>query len=185
MYPIPTGKEIKISSNTMIVSKTDEKGIISYGNSNFVEISGYKETELIGSPHSILRHPDMPKAIFYFMWKSIKKGDNITAVVKNLACNGDYYWVVTDFDIKRDERNRVRHYIAFRQVAPKAVLKVIEPLYARMLEIEKKLGMDSSIEYLEAYLEEKGMDYNQFIEELAKPKGIANLFFSKMKEMFA
>jgi PAS domain S-box-containing protein len=184
MRPVPTGKEIKISSNTMIVSKTDEKGIITYGNSNFVEISGYKETELIGSPHNILRHPDMPRAIFYFMWESIKKGRNITAVVKNLAQNGDHYWVVTDFDIKRDRNMRVKNYIAFRQVAPKNVLKEIEPLYAKMLEIEKEHGMDASIEYLESYLEELGMNYNQYIENLAKPKGIAGAFFSKMKAMF-
>ncbi|MEA3490623.1 MAG: PAS domain-containing protein [Campylobacterota bacterium] len=135
MRPVPTGKEIKISPNTMIVSKTNEKGIITYGNSNFVEISGYKETELIGSPHNILRHPDMPRAIFYFMWESIRKGRNITAVVKNLAKNGDHYWVTTDFDINRDQDLRVKNYIAFRQVAPKNVLKEIEPLYAKMLTI--------------------------------------------------
>jgi len=184
MNPVPTGKEIKIDSNTMIVSKTDDKGIITYGNSNFVDISGYKETELIGSPHNILRHPDMPKAIFYFMWESIKNGRNITAVVKNLARNGDHYWVVTDFEIKRDQNMRVRNYIAFRQVAPKNVLKEIEPLYEKMLDIEKEHGMDESINYLEAYLEEKNMNYNQYIEEIAKPKGIASIFFSKMKSMF-
>lgn len=184
MNPVPTGKEIKIDSNTMIVSKTDEKGIITYGNSNFVEISGYKETELIGSPHNILRHPDMPKAIFYFMWESIKNGRNITAVVKNLAHNGDHYWVVTDFEIKRDQNMRVRNYIAFRQVAPKNVVKEIEPLYEKMLDIEKEHGMDESINYLEAYLEEKNMNYNQYIDAIAKPKGIASIFFSKMKSMF-
>jgi len=184
MNPVPTGKEIKIDSNTMIVSKTDDKGIITYGNSNFVDISGYKETELIGSPHNILRHPDMPKAIFYFMWESIKNGRNITAVVKNLARNGDHYWVVTDFEIKRDQNMRVRNYIAFRQVAPKNVLKEIEPLYEKMLDIEKEHGMDESINYLEAYLEEKNMNYNQYIDDIAKPKGIASIFFSKMKSMF-
>ncbi len=184
MRPVPTGKEIKIDSTTMIVSKTDIKGVITYGNSNFVEISGYKETELIGSAHNILRHPDMPKAIFYFMWESIKNGRNITAVVKNLTRNGDYYWVVTDFDIKRDQNQKIRNYIAFRQAAPKKVLKVIEPLYAKMIEIENEHGMDASIAYLEGYLEEKKMNYNQFIEDLAKPKGIAAVFFSKMKTMF-
>ncbi len=184
MRPVPTGKEIKIDKYTMIVSKTDERGVITYGNSNFVEVSGYKETELIGSQHNILRHPDMPKAIFYFMWESIKAGRNITAVVKNMAQNGDHYWVVTDFDIKRDQNMKVRNYIAFRQVAPKNVLSEIEPLYAKLLEIENEHGMDASIEYLEAYLEEKKMNYNQFIDNIAKPKGLANIFFSKMKDMF-
>ena len=68
--PKPTGNEIKLSQDDMLVSKTDAQGIITYGNHNFIKISGYKESELIGSPHSIIRHPDMPKAIFYFMWRS-------------------------------------------------------------------------------------------------------------------
>ena len=83
--PIPTGKEIKISSQKMLVSKTNAKGVITYGNENFVDISGYSESELIGSPHNILRHSDMPKAIFYLMWQRITRGRNIMAVVKNLS----------------------------------------------------------------------------------------------------
>jgi PAS domain S-box-containing protein len=185
IHPHPTGKEIKLSSKDMLVSKTDTKGNITYGNAKFVEVSGYKESELIGSPHSILRHPDMPKAIFYLMWQSIKKGKNIMAVVKNLSRNGDHYWVTTDFEIKRDREGKIRNYIAFRYAAPKDIVKVMEPLYAKMIEIEKEHGMDASVDYLEAFLEEKKMSYNQFIEDLAKPKGIAAVLFSKMKQLFA
>ncbi len=184
MRPVPTGKEIKLDSDMMIVSKTDTKGIITYGNSNFVKISGYKESELIGSPHNILRHPDMPKAIFYLMWQSIKNGKNITAVVKNMARSGDHYWVVTDFDIKRDRDMKITSYIAFRQAAPKNVVKEIEDLYTILLDIEKEHGMDASIEYLESFLAEKGVNYNQYIEQLAKPKGLVGAFFNKMKSMF-
>ena len=107
------------------------------------------------------------------------------AVVKNLSKNGDHYWVVTDFDIKRDQAGNVRHYLAFRQAAPKHVIKAIEPLYAKLLEIEKNHDMDASIEYLNSYLEEQRMNYDQFIEELAKPKGITGIIFAKMKKMFA
>jgi PAS domain S-box-containing protein len=182
--PHPTGKEIKLNSKDMLVSKTDTTGVITYGNSKFVEISGYKESELIGSPHNILRHPDMPKAIFYLMWQSIKKGRNIMAVVKNLAKNGDHYWVTTDFEIKRNREGKIVNYIAFRYPASKNIVKVMEPLYVRMMDIEKEHGMDASVEYLEAFLEEKKMSYNQFIEDLAKPKGIAAVLFDKMKKLF-
>jgi PAS domain S-box-containing protein len=181
----PTNKEIKLNPKEMLVSKTDQRGVITYGNKKFVEVSGYKENELIGSPHSILRHPDMPKAIFYLMWESIKKGQNIMAVVKNLARNGDHYWVTTDFDIQRDREGKIRNYIAYRQAAPKSVLKEIEPLYQKMLEIEIEHGMDASLKYLEGFLEEKDMSYNQYIENLAKPKGITGALFEKMKMMFA
>jgi len=182
--PIPTGKETKLNPKQYIVSKTDTTGKIVYGNDYFTEISGYKESELIGQPHNILRHPDMPKAIFYLMWKHLKSGRNIMAVVKNLAKNGDHYWVTTDFDIKRDREGNVRHYIAYRQASPKHVVKEIEPLYAKLLEIEDDHGMEASIEYLNGYLEEKRMNYDQFIEDLAKPKGLGAMFFATMKKMF-
>ncbi len=185
IHPHPTGKEIKLGSKDMLVSKTDAKGNITYGNSKFVEIAGYKESELIGSPHNILRHPDMPKAAFYLMWQSIQNGKNIMAVVKNLSKNGDHYWVTTDFEIQKNKEGKIRNYIAFRHTASKNVVKVIEPLYAKMLEIEEEHGMDASIDYLEAFLEEKKMSYNQFIEDLAKPKGIAAIVFDKMKKLFA
>jgi PAS domain S-box-containing protein len=185
IQPHPTGKELKLHPKDMIVSKTDARGIISYGNQKFVEISGYKESELIGMPHNILRHPDMPKAIFYLMWKSIKNGHNIMAVVKNMAKSGDHYWVTTDFEIQKNKEGKIRNFIAFRQATPKSVVKVIEPLYATMLEIEEKHSMDESINYLEAYLEERHMSYNQFIEDLAKPQGIAGVLFSKMKRFFS
>ena len=183
--PIPTGNQIKLDSKRFIVSKTDSTGKIVYGNDYFSEIAGYKESELIGAPHNILRHPDMPKAVFYLMWKYLKSGRNIMAVVKNMSKNGDHYWVVTDFDIKRDQVGNVKHYLAFRQAASKHVIKAIEPLYVKLLEIEKNHDMDASVEYLDAYLEEKKMNYDQFIEELAKPKGITGIFFSKMKKIFA
>lgn len=92
--------------------------------------------------------------------------------------------LITDFEIQKNREGKIRNFIAFRQAAPKNVIKVIEPLYATMLEIEEKHSMEESINYLEAYLEEKRMSYNQFIEELAKPQGIAGVLFAKMKRFF-
>jgi len=185
MRPVPTGKEIKLSTKEFIVSKTDPKGIIVYGNDYFTKVSGYKETELIGSPHNILRHPDMPKAVFFLLWEHIQNGHNISAVVKNMAKNGDHYWVVTDFEIRRNSITKeVSQYVAFRQAVPKRVVEEIEPLYAKMLEIEKVHGMDASVEYLNSFLEEKRMNYNQYVEQLAKPRGLAAVLFGKMKKMF-
>jgi PAS domain S-box-containing protein len=185
LRPVPTGKQIKVDAKRYIVSKTDITGRIVYGNEYFTEISGYSEQELIGSPHNILRHPDMPKAIFHLMWKRLKSGKNIMAVVKNLLKNGDHYWVTTDFDIKHNRAGQVRHYIAFRQVAPKRVISEVEALYKKLLEIENEHGMYASIEYLNTFLEEKNMDYDQYIEALAKPKGLTALFFTKMKSLFS
>ncbi len=182
--PTPTGREIKLGSQHMLVSKTDARGDIVYSNDCFIGVSGYSKEELIGTPHSILRHPDMPRAIFYLMWKDIRKGKNIMAVVKNLSKSGDHYWVTTDFEIKRTRDGKIRNYLAFRQAAPRNVIKVIEPLYSKMVEIEKSDGMDGSLEYLEKFLAKKGVTYDEFIIDLAAPKGLAATLFSKMKDLF-
>jgi len=183
--PLPTGIEIKVDSKKLIVSKTDMRGKIIYGNEYFTEISGYKESELIHSPHSILRHPSMPKAIFFLMWKHLKAGRNIMAVVKNMTKYGNHYWVTTDFDIKKNSiTGKPEYYIAFRQAAPRQVIEPMEKLYAKLLEIEYEHGMEASVTYFESYLEEKGMNYDQFIEELAKPKGLKAIIFEKMKNLF-
>jgi len=180
----PTGKEIKLGAKDMLVSKTDLSGKILYGNRNFVEVVGYKENELIGANHNIVRHPDMPKAIFYLLWKSIKKGHNIMAVVKNKAKNGDHYWVTTDFVINRDNDGRIVSYTAFRYPTSKKVKKEVAVLYSKILEIEEAHSMDESIEYLNGFLEEKNMSYNQFVENLAKPTGLLAIFFNKKKKRY-
>ena len=183
--PYPTGNEIKLSSHKYIVSKTDPKGKILYANDYFCEVCGYKEYELVGSPHSIVRHPDMPKAVFHLLWEHIQNGQNISAVVKNLAKNGDHYWVVTDFEIRRNVATKeINQYVAFRHAVSKKVIKEIEPLYAKMLEIEKADGMAASIQYLDDFLASKRLNYNQFIEQLAKPSGIAGKLYEKMKRLF-
>jgi len=182
--PIPTDIEIKVDKHKMIVSKTDMKGNIIYGNDYFCELSGYKESELITSPHNIIRHPDMPKAIFYLMWQHLKAGRNIMAVVKNMSKNGNYYWVTTDFDSIKDKHGYIKYYIAYRQATQAHIVKEMEKLYSKLLAIEEKHDLKASTAYLNAFLEEKHMNYDQFIAELAKPKGLSAIFFEKMKKLF-
>jgi len=83
--PYPDGK--------LIVSTTDKNGVITHVNQSFIEMSGYTESELINSPHSILRHPDMPSAAFKDLWDTVSKGERWQGYVKNLRKDGGYYWV--------------------------------------------------------------------------------------------
>jgi len=85
--------EIKLDKDTMIVSETDEKGIILYANADFCKIAGYTKDELIGQPHNYVRHNDMPKAAFEDLWKTVKSGNIWNGIVKNKTDNGQYYWV--------------------------------------------------------------------------------------------
>ena len=186
MRPQPINREIKLNNKRYIVSKTDAKGIIEYGNDYFVEISGYKEAELIGQAHNIIRHPDMPKVVFKMMWDRIKKAQNIMAVVKNMAKDGSYYWVVTEFEPKVDPiTNEVISHTAFRKAAPQKAIDIMEPFYQKLIEIEKDGGMEASEKYLRGFLEEKKTNYDDFIDGVVGNRGIFKIFFTAMKKLFS
>ena len=180
----PTNKEIKLSVYDMLVSKTDIAGTITYANSKFMKVSGYKGSELMGSPHSIVRHPDMPKAIFFMMFKRLKQGKSFLSVIKNMSKNGDHYWVTTDFSIQRDRDGNIVSFMSFREAAPKSVVQEIEILYSKMLEIEKSVDMEASLAYFDLFFEKKDTTYDEYIKELAKPKSFAAMFFSKLLYFF-
>jgi PAS domain S-box-containing protein len=184
--PKPIDNQIELDPKRYIVSKTDAKGIIEYGNDYFVEVSGYSEKELIGQPHSIIRHPDMPKIVFKMMWDRINQGKNIMAIVKNLAKDGSYYWVVTEFEPKFDPiSGDIISHTAFRKAAPKEAVEAIEPIYAKLIEIEKEGGMEASEKYLRGYLEEKGTTYDELINKLVGNTGLFKMFFTAMKKLFS
>jgi len=185
-HPEPISHEIQLNPKRYIVSKTDPRGIIEYGNDYFVEISGYSEAELVGQPHSIIRHPDMPKIVFKMMWDRINKAQNIMAVVKNLAKDGSYYWVVTEFEPKIDPiTNEIISHTAFRKAAPKSAVEQIEPIYAKLLQIEEYGEMEASEKYLRGFLEEKNITYDEFINNIVGNKGIFKMFFTMMKKLFS
>ncbi|HMO11052.1 MAG TPA: PAS domain-containing protein, partial [Actinotalea sp.] len=90
---MPTGVERTFGADEIIVSKTDPKGRITYANQVFLRVSGYREDEVVGQPHSIVRHPDMPRAVFALLWETIQAGREIFAYINNLAADGAHYWV--------------------------------------------------------------------------------------------
>ena len=182
--PLPIDREIKIRSKDFIVSKTDEKGNILYTNDTFCEVTGYEHSEVMGKSHNILRHPDMPAAIFYLMWQQIKSGQNIRVLVKNLAKSGEYYWVSTDFEIRDDGENEQKTFIAFRRAVSKKAIQRIEPLYARLLKIEKVHGLEASLVHLQGYLDERHVTFEEYMNSVLKPTGLMAIIFNKMKNHF-
>ncbi|MDC1162184.1 PAS domain-containing protein [Tenacibaculum sp.] len=160
-------EEIKWDKTKTIVSKTDIHGTILYTNDVFTQVSEYNPIELIGEPHNIIRHPDMPKVAFKALWNSLKKGENFHAIVKNLTRSGRYYWVITDFSIDKDEDGNITGYTGRRKAVPSGVIKKIEPLYKTLLDIEQQKGEKISELYFNAYLKEEiGKDYNNFVIDL-------------------
>jgi len=164
--PPANSNEKGLSEDEFIVSKTDMKGKILYGNKIFIKISGYEESELLGSPHSILRHPDMPKAVFKLLWDRIQNKEEIFAYVKNLAKDGSYYWVFANVTVTLDAQGNPRDYHSVRRKPSSKAMEVIPGLYQKLLEEEKRSGMDGSIKLLNTILDEQGVDYDTFIFNL-------------------
>lgn len=167
--PTPLDIEIPLDPKRYIVSETDAKGKITYCNDYFKEVSGYSEEELIGMPHSIVRHPDMPKVVFKLLWETISQGKNINAVVKNLAKDGRYYWIFTEFETRKDtDTGKIIGYHAARKSISKHVIEIISGLYAALLEIEKHAGVEASQKHLVGFLKDKGDDieFANIMEEI-------------------
>jgi hypothetical protein len=128
-----------------------------------MEMAGYTEAELLGKPHSIIRHPDMPKAVFKYLWDTIKKKEEVFAYVINKTKDGNGYWVYANVTASLDAKgNIVGYYSVRRRPNPKA-LETIIPLYKKMIEVEKSDGVDASFKILTDILEEKGVSYDELI----------------------
>ncbi len=162
-HATPTGTEISFPDGEFIVSKTDLKGRITYGNELFIKMSGYAEEELLGAPHSILRHPDMPKAVFKLLWDTIAKGEEIFAFVNNLSKSGANYWVKAQVTPSFDDQGTIIAYHSVRRRPKKESIELISKVYAEMLRIEKSSGVDASFKYLANILDSKGVSYDEFI----------------------
>ena len=183
--PIVLDEEIIFSKKKFIVSKTDIEGNLLFVNQNFCDITGYKYDELMGQAHSVLRHPDMPKAIFYMIWKSLLAGMEISAIVKNVAKNGKYYWVIADFSMQRDGYGKLETFTSFTRQAPSYVSESIQELYDEMTYAERKSGIEGSLRYLETFLEEKTLSYNEYLEALVKPKGVLQGLMGNFKKVLS
>ena len=161
--PVPTSKELSFEDNEFIVSKTDLKGKITYGNELFIRISGYAEHELLHTPHNILRHPDMPKTVFWKLWDEIQKGNEVFAYVKNLTKNGDFYWVYAQVTPSFDKDNNIIGYHSVRRRPGREQVKKVEALYTKLLNAEKSGGLNAGKELLENVLKKEGKQYDEFI----------------------
>ena len=162
----PNLQERQFPENEIIVSKTDLKGKILYGNRIFIELSGYTEKELLGKPHNIVRHPDMPKVIFKLLLSYIKQGKEIIAYVKNLSKDGSFYWVKAFVTPSFNGKGEIVGYHSIRLKPTETAKESISALYKELLEVEQREGIKKSQERLEQVLAQKGVSYEEFISSL-------------------
>ena len=153
----------EMGDDDFIVSKTDLKGRITYCNKIFMDMAEYTEEELLGKPHSIIRHPDMPKAVFKYLWETIVTKQEVFAYVVNKTKKGNDYWVFANITASLDDNGKLIAYYSVRRRPNPDALKIIKPLYAKMLEVEKSQGVEASFQVLADVLTEKGVSYDELI----------------------
>ena len=153
--------------NDFIVSMTDLKGRITYGNRIFIEFSGYSEHELLGSQHNIVRHLDMPRAVFQLLWSKIQNREECFAYVKNMAKDGSFYWVFTNVTPIYDDTGNPNGYLSVRRKPKLSGVQTVTAVYAAMLEAEKQAGpanaIAASTKVLVDILNEKGLSYDELV----------------------
>lgn len=164
----PTGRERTFGEDEIIVSKTDTKGILTYANPVFLRMAGMEEAEAIGAPHSVIRHPDMPRGVFKLLWDRVQAGAEVFAYVVNMAKNGDHYWVLAHVTPTFDPTGRIIGYHSNRRTPDRRAVSEIQGVYAQMRQVEAKASdkapaADASVADLVQTLSEQGLTYDQFI----------------------
>ena len=160
---VPNNKEFTFGENEFIVSKTDTKGKIIYCNEIFINMSAYEESELLGKPHNIIRHPDMPKTVFKLLWDTIQQGSEIFAYIKNLRKDGGFYWVYAQVTPTFNSEGDIIGYHSVRRSPNRESLQKVEEIYRKILEIERSSGIEGGIKFLNDYLKSLGVEYDEFI----------------------
>lgn len=165
---VPVDRARPYGRDEIIVSKTDLRGHITYANDVFVRVSGYPEQDLLGAPHSVVRHPDMPRAVFHLLWETIEKGDEIFAFVKNLAADGCFYWVLAHVTPSFDATGRIVGYHSHRRWPDPAAVAEIEPVYRRLLAEERRQATGNAQvaagrALLDATLADAGVSYEELV----------------------
>lgn len=173
----PNNNEKRLGEDDFIVSKTDKSGRITYANRIFMNIAGYPEHALLGMQHNIIRHPDMPRGVFRFMWDTLKAGDEFFGFAKNLCADGGYYWVFANITPDYDKDGKLQGYYSVRRKPPQSAIDTLVPIYKEMLRIENsnsvKEAPDKSLAYLFDVVDQTGCkSYDHLVLNLYKPNGV-------------
>ena len=166
----PTQREIPVADDDLIVSKTDATGRLTYVNRTFMRISNFPEHALLGQQHNIVRHPDMPRGVFKFLWDTLAQKKECFAFVKNMCKDGSFYWVFANVTPDFDANGQVVGYFSVRRKASTKAIALMGGLYQAMLEEERKAGSkdacDASLALLTNTLKQQGVSYEQFVLSL-------------------
>ena len=169
-YQLDTSEEVLLQPEDLIISKTDTRGHITYANRTFMQIAGYEEHELLGKPHNLIRHPEMPRGVFRFLWQELKQGHEFFGSVKNYTSNGQFYWVFANITPDLNSKGEVKGYFSVRRRPSREAIRQVSEIYQKMLEIEQRSSgqeaPDRSLEFLQQLLQGQGVSYERFVMRL-------------------
>lgn len=163
-------QEVLLGKDEFIITKTDTQGRIQYGNRVFMRLSNYTESDFLHQNHNLIRHPDMPKGVFYGLWHTLKAGNEFFGFVKNRTSDGNYYWVFAN--ITPDyENDKLIGYYSVRRTAPEGAKQTISAIYQEMREIEQRASKGSAPEtswnqMIDNIAQQHGLSYSEFIINL-------------------
>lgn len=163
-----------LEERDLIVSSTNNKGIINYVNATFERISEYTKDELYGQPHNIIRHPDMPKGIFKYVWNCLLSGKPVVAYVKNyIKGNHSYYWVKAVM-YPKIVNNEIDTITSYRTKVTSFAIEQIKVIYSEFLIYEQSHSAEESSAYFLNYLKENNLTYDKMINRLNDNHQILN-----------
>jgi PAS domain S-box-containing protein len=171
--PTPTGREQRLGEDELIVSKTDRGGRILYCNRVFERLAGYSEEELLGAPHSIVRHPEMPRCVFKLLWDTIQSGREIFAYVVNLSRNGDHYWVLAHVTPSFDRSGNIIGYHSNRRAPERSSVDAASAVYKLLLAAENEHSnardaIAAGSKLLTETLGKAGLTYDEWVFSISK-----------------
>jgi len=166
----PTGTERTFDEHEVIVTKTDPRGVLTYANDVFLRVSALRESDAIGQPHSLIRHPDMPRAVFKLLWDTLKEEREIFAYVVNLAADGAHYWVLAHVTPSYDPSGRVVGYHSNRRRPMPAAIRQASELYGLVRTAESRHtstpdAVDAGWRTLQGALTDRGQSYDELVWE--------------------
>ncbi|WP_448610518.1 PAS domain-containing protein [Geodermatophilus sp. URMC 60] len=164
----PTGEARTFAPDELIVSKTDLRGVITYANDVFLRISRYEVDDVIGRPHNLIRHPDMPRAVFALLWQTLSQGRELFAYINNLAADGAHYWVLAHVTPSYAADGSVVGYHSNRRRPSPGAIRSVTPLYQRLVEEERrhptaKAAVAASSRLLDELVAAQADSYEEFI----------------------
>ena len=163
--PTPVNQEIHVLSDDPIMVKTDRTGTIEYVNLEYASLSEYEVEEIIGHDVSVLMHPDVPTTVFNHIWGNLFQKKRTYAILKNISKSGKFFWLQVNFDFRVNEETReIENIYAYYSKASLKAKQELDVLYKKIQTIETHSGIDVAENYLSGYLDEKSLEYNEFIE---------------------